>query len=147
MSATNLLRQQLLLIFSLISLHFLCSILKPSIFKIVEFYAEMLVFFAAIQILYRMLYKKASMLASEQYVYAVECGIYYALPPGYHLQHTKQLLIAAGSQWNCSGHSCHDPEDAIFFADLPGYMPESVSFFLRQSLLLARTSYGAKLSL
>ena len=56
------LRQQLMLIFFMDFTAFLVIYLKTGKFQVVTFYAEMMVFFAGIQILYRMLYKKASIL-------------------------------------------------------------------------------------
>ena len=58
----ELLRQQLLLIFFIDFTAFLVIYLKTFNFQVVKFYAEMLLFFATIQILYRLFYKKASIL-------------------------------------------------------------------------------------
>ena len=58
----ELLRQQLILIFFMDFTAFLVIYLKTFDFKVVQFYVEMLLFFAAIQILYRILYPKASLL-------------------------------------------------------------------------------------
>ena len=56
------LRQQLMLIFFMDFTAFLVIYLKTGKFQVVTFYAEMMAFFAGIQILYRLLYKKASIL-------------------------------------------------------------------------------------
>ena len=90
----ELLRQQLLLIFFIDFTAFLVLYLKTFNFKIVEFYAEMLLFFAAIQILYRLLYKKASILLLNIFS-------------------TETTSDRSRRQCYCSGHSCHDPEDAF----------------------------------
>ena len=58
----ELLRQQLMLIFFIDFTAFLVIYLKTFDYKVVRFYIEMQIFFAAIQILYRILYKKASLL-------------------------------------------------------------------------------------
>ena len=56
--------------------------------------------------------QKSIYFASEQYVYAVECWLYYALPPGYIFS-TETTSDRSRRQCYCSGHSCHDPEDAF----------------------------------
>ena len=71
----ELLRQQLLLIFFIDFTAFLVLYLKTFNFKIVEFYAEMLLFFAAIQILYRLLYKKASILLLNNMCMLLSVGL------------------------------------------------------------------------
>ncbi len=58
----ELLRQQLMLIFFMDFTAFLVIYLKTCKFQVVCFMSEMMSFFAAIQILYRILYKKASIL-------------------------------------------------------------------------------------
>ena len=58
----ELLRQQLILIFFIDFTAFLVIYLKTFDYKVVRFYIEMQIFFAVIQILYRVLYKKASLL-------------------------------------------------------------------------------------
>ena len=105
---------------------------------------QMLLFFAAIQILYRMLYKSIYF-ASEQYVYAVECWLYYALPHGYIFS-TETTSDRSRRQCYCSGHSCHDPEDA-FLRRLTWVYAGIGIILLAAVFALARTSYGAKLSL
>ena len=58
----ELLRQQLILIFFIDFTAFLVIYLKTFDYKVVRFAIEMQIFFAVIQILYRVLYKKASLL-------------------------------------------------------------------------------------
>ena len=106
----ELLRQQLLLIFFIDFTAFLVLYLKTFNFKIVEFYAEMLLFFAAIQILYRMLYKKASILLLNNMCMLLSVGFIMLCRLDISSAQ-KQLLIAAGV--SAIAHSCHDPEDAF----------------------------------
>ena len=91
----ELLRQQLLLIFFIDFTAFLVLYLKTFNFKIVEFYAEMLLFFAAIQILYRMLYKKASILLLNNMCMLLSVGFIMLCRLDISSAQ-KQLLIAAG---------------------------------------------------
>ena len=91
----ELLRQQLLLIFFIDFTEFLVLYLKTFNFKIVEFYAEMLLFFAAIQILYRMLYKKASILLLNNMCMLLSVGFIMLCRLDISSAQ-KQLLIAAG---------------------------------------------------
>ena len=61
----ELLRQQLLLIFFIDFTAFLVIYLKTFNFQIVDFYAEMFLFFVIIQILYCLFYKDASSRGTE----------------------------------------------------------------------------------
>ena len=116
--SNELLRQQLLLIFFIDFTAFLVLYLKTFNFKIVEFYAEMLLFFAAIQILYRLLYKKASILLLNNMCMLLSVGFIMLCRLDISSAQ-KQLLIAAG-----------------------------IGIILLAAVFaLARTSYGAKLSL
>ena len=133
--ATNCSGNSFCWFFSLISLHFLFSILKHFNFKIVEFYAEMLLFFAAIQIFIPNAYTKKHLFCFWQYVYAVECWLYYDSAAWIYLQHRNNFWSQPASVlllWSFLSWSGR----CVFFADLHGYMPESVLFFLLQSLLL-----------
>lgn len=88
--------------------------------------------------------QKSIYFASEQYVYAVECWLYYALPPVY-LQH-KQLLIAAG----VSAIALVIPvmiRKMRFLRRLTWVYAGIGIILLAAVFALARTSYGAKLSL
>ena len=58
----ELLQQQLTMIFFIDFTAFLVIYLKSMDFKVILFYIEMMIFFAAIQILYRIIYKEASLL-------------------------------------------------------------------------------------
>ena len=107
----ELLRQQLLLIFFIDFTAFLIIYLKTFNFQVVEFYAEMLLFFAAIQILYR-LFTKSIHTSSEQYVYAFKRRFYHAVQTGY-LRSTETASYRSRSQWHCTDHSRNDPKNAI----------------------------------
>ena len=99
------LRQQLMLIFFMDFTAFLVIYLKTGKFQVVLFYIEMMAFFAGIQILYRIFYKKASIL----------------------LLNNMCMLLSVGFIMLCR---------------------LDVSTATRQPVfVLAKTSYGAKLSL
>ena len=75
----ELLHQQLTMIFFIDFTAFLVIYLKSMDFKVILFYIEMMIFFAAVQILYR-IFMRCIAVASEQYVHAAERGFYHALP-------------------------------------------------------------------
>ena len=93
----ELLQQQLTMIFFIDFTAFLVIYLKSMDFKVIVFYIEMMIFFAAIQILYRIIYKEASLLLLNNMCMLLSVGFIMlcrlSLPSA-----TKQLLIvAAGS--------------------------------------------------
>ena len=139
------LRQQLTLIFFINFTAFLIIYLKTFNFQVVVFYAEMLVFFAAVQILYRLLYKKASilllnnmcMLLSVGFIMLCRLDITYA---------NKQLLIAAAG----SAVALVIPvmiRKMRFLRKLSWAYAGIGVILLAAVFVLARTSYGAKLTL
>ena len=141
----ELLRQQLLLIFFIDFTAFLIIYLKTFNFQVVEFYAEMLLFFAAIQILYRLFYKKASILLLNNMCMLLSVGFIMlcrlSLPSA-----TKQLLIVAAG----SAVSLVIPvmiRKMKFLKDLTWIYAGIGIVLLAAVLVLASTSYGAKLSL
>jgi hypothetical protein len=75
----ELLHQQLTMIFFIDFTAFLVIYLKSMDFRVILFYIEMMIFFAAIQILYRIIYQNASLLLLNN-MYAPERRIYHALP-------------------------------------------------------------------
>ena len=141
----ELLRQQLLLIFFIDFTAFLVLYLKTFNFKIVEFYAEMLLFFAAIQILYRMLYKKASILLLNNMCMLLSVGFIMLCRLDISSAQ-KQLLIAAG----VSAIALVIPvmiRKMRFLRRLTWVYAGIGIILLAAVFALARTSYGAKLSL
>lgn len=109
----ELLRQQMVLIFFMDFTAFLVIYLKTFNFQVIVFYVEMMVFFAAVQILYRIFLQKGIPASSEQYVYAFKRGIYHALQTGYRHSH-ETACDRGGSQRNRADHSGYDPENEIF---------------------------------
>ena len=141
----ELLRQQLLLIFFIDFTAFLVLYLKTFNFKIVEFYAEMLLFFAAIQILYRLLYKKASILLLNNMCMLLSVGFIMLCRLDISSAQ-KQLLIAAG----VSAIALVIPvmiRKMRFLRRLTWVYAGIGIILLAAVFALARTSYGAKLSL
>lgn len=108
----ELLRQQLMLIFFIDFTAFLVIYLKTFDYKVVRFYIEMQIFFAAIQILYRILYKKASLLLLNNMCMLLSVGFIMLCRLDITMA-TKQLLDCSRSQWNCTCHTGHDPENAF----------------------------------
>ena len=92
----ELLRQQLMLIFFIDFTAFLVIYLKTFDYKVVRFYIEMQIFFAAIQILYRILYKKASLLLLNNMCMLLSVGFIMLCRLDITMA-TKQLLVAAGA--------------------------------------------------
>ena len=141
----ELLRQQLLLIFFIDFTAFLVLYLKTFNFKIVEFYAEMLLFFAAIQILYRLFYKKASILLLNNMCMLLSVGFIMLCRLDISSAQ-KQLLIAAGA----SAIALVIPvmiRKMRFLRRLTWVYAGIGIILLAAVFALARTSYGAKLSL
>jgi cell division protein FtsW (lipid II flippase) len=114
-------------------------------FKVILFYIEMMIFFAAIQILYRIIYKEASLLLLNNMCMLLSVGFIMlcrlSLPSA-----TKQLLIVAAG----SAVSLVIPvmiRKMKFLKDLTWIYAGIGIVLLAAVLVLASTSYGAKLSL
>ena len=90
------LRQQLMLIFFMDFTAFLVIYLKTGKFQVVLFYIEMMAFFAGIQILYRIFYKKASILLLNNMCMLLSVGFIMLCRLEITMA-TKQLLVAAGA--------------------------------------------------
>ncbi|MDO5362162.1 MAG: FtsW/RodA/SpoVE family cell cycle protein [Eubacteriales bacterium] len=139
------LRQQLMLIFFMDFTAFLVIYLKTNNFEVIIFYIEMMVFFAAIQILYRLFYKKASLLLLNNMCMLLSIG--FVMLARLDLETaTKQLLIAAGG----SAIALVIPvmiRKMKFLRRLTWVYAGIGILLLGAVLVLAKTSYGAKLSL
>ena len=89
------LRQQLMLIFFMDFTAFLVIYLKTGKFQVVLFYIEMMAFFAGIQILYRIFYKKASILLLNNMCMLLSVGFIMLCRLDVSTA-TRQLVIVAG---------------------------------------------------
>ena len=141
----SLLRQQLILIFFMDFTAFLVIYLKTFDFNVIIFYIEMLVFFAAVQILYRIFYKKASLLLLNNMCMLLSVGFIMLCRLDITTA-TKQLVIAAAA----SGIALIIPvmiRKMRFLRRLTWLYVGVGIILLAAVFLLARTSYGAKLSL
>lgn len=141
----SLLRQQLSLIFFMDFTAFLVIYLKTFDFNVIIFYIEMLVFFAAVQILYRIFYKKASLLLLNNMCMLLSVGFIMLCRLDITTA-TKQLVIAAAA----SGIALIIPvmiRKMRFLRRLTWLYAGVGIILLAAVFLLARTSYGAKLSL
>ena len=141
----ELLQQQLTMIFFIDFTAFLVIYLKSMDFKVILFYIELMIFFAAIQILYRIIYKEASLLLLNNMCMLLSVGFIMlcrlSLPSA-----TKQLLIVAAG----SAVSLVIPvmiRKMKFLKDLTWIYAGIGIVLLAAVLVLASTSYGAKLSL
>ena len=92
----ELLRQQLILIFFIDFTAFLVIYLKTFDYKVVRFYIEMQIFFAVIQILYRVLYKKASLLLLNNMCMLLSIGFIMITRLNYDKAAKQYLIAAAG---------------------------------------------------
>ena len=132
----ELLHQQLTMIFFIDFTAFLVIYLKSMDFRVILFYIEMMIFFAAIQILYRIIYQNASLLLLNNMCMLLSVGFIMlcrlSLPSA-----TKQLLIVAAG----SAVSLVIP---VMIRKMKGIIG---IVLLAAVLVLASTSYGAKLSL
>ncbi len=111
---------------------FLVIYLKSMDFRVILFYIKMMIFFAAIQIFYRIIYQNASLLLLNNMCMLLSVGFIMlcrlSLPSA-----TKQLLIVAAG----SAVSLVIPvmiRKMKFLKDLHGLMPELVLYFWRQFL-------------
>ena len=141
----KLLHQQLTMIFFIDFTAFLVIYLKSMDFRVILFYIEMMIFFAAIQILYRIIYQNASLLLLNNMCMLLSVGFIMlcrlSLPSA-----TKQLLIVAAG----SAVSLVIPvmiRKMKFLKDLTWAYAGIGIVLLAAVLVLASTSYGAKLSL
>lgn len=141
----ELLRQQMMLIFFMDFTAFLVIYLKTQDLKVILFYLEMVAFLAAVQILYRIFYKKASFLLLNNMCMLLSVGFIMLCRLDIATA-TRQLLIAAGG----SAVSLVIPvliRKMRFLKNLTWLYAGLGVILLGAVLVLARTSYGAKLSL
>ena len=124
----ELLHQQLTMIFFIDFTAFLVIYLKSMDFRVILFYIEMMIFFAAIQILYRIFYKKASILLLNNMCMLLSVGFIMLCRLDVSTA-TRQLVIVAG----------------VNVVAL--IVPVLIRKMLAAVFVLAKTSYGAKLSL
>lgn len=141
----ELLHQQLMLIFFMDFTAFLVIYLKTFEFKVVLFYIEMMVYFAAIQILYRLFYKKASLLLLNNMCMLLSVGFIMLCRLDIEAATRQLMIVAAGS-----AVALVIPvmvRKMRFLKDLTWVYAGIGVVLLGAVLVLAQTSYGAKLSL
>ena len=142
--AVSLLKQ-ILLIFLMDTVAFMVLYLKARDFRILIFYAGMMVFFAAIQVVYRLLYPIASMLLINNMCMLLSIGFIMLCRLDIDSAY-KQLMIAMGG----SVVSLIIPvliKKMRFLRRLTWLYAGLGIVLLGAVLVLAQTSYGAKLSL
>ncbi|MDO4305234.1 MAG: FtsW/RodA/SpoVE family cell cycle protein [Eubacteriales bacterium] len=141
----ELLHQQLMMIFFMDFTAFLVIYLKTFEFEVVLFYMEMMAYFAAIQILYRFFYKKASLLLLNNMCMLLSVG-FIMLCRLDIASATRQLMIVAAG----SAVALVIPvmvRKMKFLKDLTWIYAGIGVVLLAAVLVLGKTSLGAKLSL
>ena len=141
----ELLHQQLTMIFFIDFTAFLVIYLKSMDFKVILFYIEMMIFFAAIQILYRIFYEDASLLLLNNMCMLLSVGFIMLCRLSLPSANKQLLIVAAGS-----AVSLVIPvmiRKMKFLRDLTWVYAGVGVVLLAAVLVLASTSYGAKLSL
>ncbi|HIZ23680.1 MAG TPA: FtsW/RodA/SpoVE family cell cycle protein [Candidatus Blautia faecigallinarum] len=141
----ELLRKQLMLIFFMDFNAFLVIYLKTEDFQVILFYIEMMVLFAAIQILYRLFYKKASFLLLNNMCMLLSVGFIMLCRLDIQSATRQLIIVAAGC-----GISLVIPvmiRKMKFLRKLTWVYAGIGVLLLGAVFVLARTSYGAKLSL
>lgn len=124
---------------------FLVIYLKTGKFQVVLFYVEMMAFFAGIQILYRIFYKKASILLLNNMCMLLSVGFIMLCRLDVSTA-TRQLVIVAG----VNVVALIVPvliRKMKFLKDLTWVYAGIGIVLLAAVFVLAKTSYGAKLSL
>ena len=125
----EMLTRQLMLIFFIDFTAFLVIYLKTFDFSVILFYVEMMVYFALIQILYRIIYKNASLLLLNNMCMLLSIGFVMLCRLDIKSANKQLLIVAAGS---------------VVSLLIP-VMIRKMKFL--KNLTWAKTSYGAKLSL
>lgn len=141
----ELLRQQLMMIFFMDFTAFLVIFLKTGDFNIIIYYLEMMVFFAAIQILYRIFYKKASLLLLNNMCMLLSVGFIMLARLDLQAANKQLMIVTAGS-----AIALLVPvliRKMKFLNSLTWLYAGIGVILLAAVFLLAQTSYGAKLSL
>lgn len=141
----GLLRSQITLTFFLDFTAFVAIFLKTFDFKVVIFYAEMMIYFAAILILYRRIYKNASMLLLNNMCMLLSVGFIMLCRLDIASANKQLLIVACGS-----AVALVIPvmiRKMKFLKDLTWVYAGVGVVLLAAVLVLASTSYGAKLSL
>ena len=139
------LRRQIMLIFFMDFTAFLVIYLKTEDFNTIIFYIEMMAYFAVIQVLYRIIYKKASLLLLNNMCMLLSVGFIMLCRLSVDAA-TRQLMIVAGS----SAVALVVPvmiRKMKFLKKLTWVYAGIGVALLAAVLVLAQTSYGAKLSL
>lgn len=141
----ELLHQQLILIFFMDFTAFLVIYLKTFDFKVIQFYMEMMAYFAGIQIIYRIFYRKASLLLLNNMCMLLSVGFIMLCRLDISTAN-RQLLIVIGA----SAVALAIPvmvRKIKFLRELTWLYAGVGVVLLGAVLVLASTSYGAKLSL
>lgn len=141
----GLLRTQVTLIFCMDFTAFLVIFLQTFEFKVVIFYIEMMVYFGAVLILYRLIYRRASLLLLNNMCMLLSIGFIMLCRLDLDSA-SRQLLIAAAVSAVCLAVPVMIRK-MKFLKDLTWVYAGVGVVLLAAVLVLAQTSYGAKLSL
>ena len=141
----EMLRRQLLLIFFMDFTAYLVIYLKTFSFQVVLFYIQMMAYFACVQILYRLIYRKASILLLNNMCMLLSVGFIMLCRLDLASARKQLLIVAAGS-----AVALVIPvmiRKMKFLKNLTWIYAGIGVVLLAAVFLLAQTSYGAKLSL
>nr|WP_294524446.1 FtsW/RodA/SpoVE family cell cycle protein [uncultured Blautia sp.] len=141
----EMLRRQLMLIFFIDFTAFLVIYLKTFEFSVILFYVEMMAYFALVQILYRIIYKNASLLLLNNMCMLLSIGFIMLCRLDIKSATRQLLIVAAGSV-----AALLIPvmiRKMKFLKNLTWVYAGIGVVLLAAVFLLAQTSYGAKLSL
>jgi cell division protein FtsW (lipid II flippase) len=139
------LRKQIMLIFFMDFTAFVVLYLKTEDFAVITFYIEMMVYFAAIQVLYRIFYKKASLLLLNNMCMLLSVGFIMQCRLNVTTATRQLLIVTAGS-----AVSLVIPvmiRKMKFLKKLTWVYAGLGVILLGAVLVFAKTSLGAKLSL
>ena len=134
----ELLHQQLTMIFFIDFTAFLVIYLKSMDFKVILFYIEMMIFFAVVQILYRIFYEDASLLLLNNMCMLLSVGFIMLCRLSLPSANKQLLIVAAGS-----AISLVIP---VMIRKMK-FLKDLTWVYAGVGVVLASTSYGAKLSL
>ena len=140
-----ILRKQLMLIFFMDFMAFLVIFLKKEEINIIYFFGAQLIYFIVVQILYRIFYKKASLLLLNHMCMLLSVGFIILCRLDVATA-TRQLIIVAAVNLVALAVPVLIRK-MKFLKDLTWLYAGVGILLLGAVLVLARTSYGAKLSL
>ena len=140
-----LLGKQLAVIVLFLSLSFLVMFLKSGTIRMLLFYGQMLLYVAAVQVAYRMLYKKASMLLVNNMCMLLSIGLVILCRLNMEKAQRQFMIVAAGSALALAVPVMI--RKMQFLKKLTWIYAAVGVVMLAAVFVLGRTTFGAKLTL